>query len=127
MFDILYYLEPERIERSVWIEKGDFDNQNSIYNEICKLEKTAIRNEQSHIGMVLSIRTIRGRRTGQKKDNIENNAFIEFIMPNSANRMLKLGNTRKFYLSGKARKVYKAGTRLDYILVKKKFFNLFIF
>ena len=73
--------------------------------------------------MVLSIRIIRGRRTVQKKENIGNSAFIEFIMPNSANRMLKIGNTHKFYLSGRERKVYKAGTRLYFIVVKKKIYN----
>ena len=123
IFDVLYYLEPERIERTVWIGKGDSDNQASIYNALYNLERTVISEEESHIGMVLSIRTIRGRRTGQKKQNVGTNAFIEFIMPNSVNRMLKTGNTYKFYLSGKERKVYKAGTRLNYIVVKKKIYN----
>ena len=41
-------------------------------------------------------------------------------MPNSVNRMLKLGTSKRFILNGISRNVYKAGTRLDYIVVKKK-------
>ena len=120
VFGILYYLEPERLERSIWIDKGNNDNQNTIYREIVNLEKTVISEEDSHIGIPLTIRTIRGRKTGAKKENIENNAFVEFIMPKSVNRMLKIGNTSKFYLSGVKRNIYKAGTRIDYIIVKKR-------
>ena len=120
VFGILYYLEPERLERSIWIDKGNNDNQNTIYREIVNLEKKVINEENSHIGIPLTIRTIRGRKTGAKKENIENNAFVEFIMPKSVNRILKIGNTSKFYLSGVKRNIYKAGTRIDYIIVKKR-------
>ena len=120
IFDILYYLEPERLQRSVWIDKKGVSSLDEIYKEILKLEKDVILKDNSHIGIPLSIKTIRGRKTGQKKDSIENNAFIEFIMPNSVNRMLQLGTSKRFILNGIKRNVYKAGTRLDYIVVKKK-------
>ena len=123
IFDILYYLEPERIARTIWIDKGSNDNEYKIYSEIVNLEKTVIQKEDSHIGIPLSIKKVRGRRTGKKKENVENNAFVEFMMPNSVNRMLKLGNTSQFYLSGVKRKIYKAGTRLNYMVVKKKNFS----
>ena len=41
-------------------------------------------------------------------------------MPNSTNRMLKLGATSKFVVNGKNRKVFKAGTKPDYLVVKKR-------
>ena len=120
IFDILYYLEPERLQRSVWVDKKGVASLDAIYKEILNQEKNAILKDNSHIGIPLSIKTIRGRKTGQKKDSFENNAFIEFIMPNSVNRMLKLGTSKRFILNGISRNVYKAGTRLDYIVVKKK-------
>ena len=142
IFDILYNLEPERIERTVWINKGDNDKENDIYNEILKLEKYVNEEEPPfpttleidsekeekdlekklcYLGIPIDIKKIRGRKTGKKKENIENNAFIEFIMPNSTNRMLKIGNTNQFNLCGIKRKVFKAGTRLDYFAVKKRY------
>ena len=126
IFDILYYLEPERVERSVWIDKEGYITENDIYREILIVEKDTILFDNSHIGIPLTIKKIRGRKTGQKKDNVENNAFIEFIMPNSANRMLKLGTTKKFALGGVKTNVYKAGTRLDYLVVKKKKINPYL-
>jgi len=59
-------------------------------------------------------------KTGKKKDPQCKNIFIEFIMPNSVNRMLKLGATSKFSVNGKARKAYRAGTKPDYLVVKKR-------
>jgi len=41
-------------------------------------------------------------------------------MPNSVNRMLKIGRNNQFVLSGQKRNIYKAGTRLEYLVVKKK-------
>ena len=123
IFGILYYLEPERVERTVWIDKGSNDGEYDIYREIINLEKTVISSEGSHVGIPISIKKIRGRRTGKKKESLENNAFVEFMMPNSANRMLKIGTTNKFYLSGIKRNLYKAGTRLNYMVVKKRTFE----
>ena len=120
VFYLLYGLEPERLERTVWLEKGDNDDENEIYEAILRLEEKAISKDNSHIGIPLAIKKIRGRKTGQKKDSLENNAFVEFIMPNSVNRMLKIGKSNQFILSGQKRNIYKAGTRLDYLVVKKK-------
>jgi Ran GTPase-activating protein (RanGAP) involved in mRNA processing and transport len=120
VFYLLYGLEPERLERTVWLEKGDNDDEYEIYETILRLEEKAISKDNSHIGIPLAIKKIRGRKTGQKKDSLENNAFVEFIMPNSVNRMLKIGKSNQFILSGQKRNIYKAGTRLDYLVVKKK-------
>ena len=49
--------------------------------------------------------------------------FIEFIMPNSVNRMLKLSANSQFVINGKAKKIFKAGTKPDYLVVKKKLKN----
>ena len=115
VFYILYSLEPERLERTVWLDKGVNDTENEIYQTILGLEKNS-----DCIGIPLAIKKLRGRKTGAKKDNCENNAFVEFIMPNSVNKMLKIGKSNQFYLSGKKRNIYKAGTRLDYLVVKQK-------
>ena len=79
--------------------------------------------DYSYVGIPLSIVKIRGRKTGKKKDNAENNAFVEFIMPNSVNRMMKLGNNDNFTLSGKSRRIYKAGSRLEYLVIKKRVYE----
>ena len=147
ILDILYYLEPERIERSIWINKGNNDKQYDIYKEILKVEKNLIKDNEdnryvgikdyedysyfgievdennSYVGIPLSIVKIRGRKTGKKKDNAENNAFVEFIMPNSVNRIMKLGNNINFTLSGKSRRIYKAGSRIEYLIIKKRVYE----
>ena len=120
IFDTLYCLEPERLERTVWLDKGGDSNEHLIYQTILNLEKDTILSQNSHIGIPLSIKKIRGKKTGKKKDSLENNAFIEFIMPNSVNRMLKIGRSNQFILLGQKRNIYKAGTRLEYLVVKKK-------
>jgi hypothetical protein len=41
------------------------------------------------------------------------------MMPNSVNRMLKLSATSQFRINGKPKKIFKAGTKPDYLVVKK--------
>ena len=41
-------------------------------------------------------------------------------MPNSVNRMLKLASTSQFSINGKNKKIFKAGTKPDYLVVKKR-------
>ena len=120
IFDILYFLEPDRLERTVWIPINVNSSKNSIISEIERHENTCIKKDKSHVGIVLYIRKKRGRKTGQKKDPNDQDAFVEFIMPNSVNRMLKIGSTSSFMIDGKKRKVFKAGTKPDYLVVKKK-------
>ena len=60
--------------------KGNNDKQYDIYKEILKVEKNVIKYDEdySYVGIPLSIVKIRGRKTGKKKDNAENNAFVEY-------------------------------------------------
>ena len=44
-------------------------------------------------------------------------------MPNSVIRMLKLSATSKFNINGKSRKIFKAGTKPDFLVVKKRINN----
>ena len=120
VFDVLFYLEPERLERTVWISAGKDATPITIINEIIKAEKECIQNDNSHLGIPLFIRKKRGRKVGKKKNNFATDCFIEFIMPNSVNRMLKIASTTGFYQNGKKTKVCKAGTKPNYIIVKKK-------
>ena len=113
-------MEPDRLERSVWIPTGEDPNKNDLVNEIERCEKECIKKDKSNVGIPLYIRKKRGRKTGQKKENKCKNVFIEFIMPNSVNRMLKLAATSMFTLNGVKRKIFKAGTKPDYLVVKKK-------
>jgi len=120
IFDVCAFMIPERLERTIWIPTGEDPKKVDIYNEIEKCERECIKNEDSHVGIPLLIRKKRGRKTGAKKDSKCKNVFVEFIMPNSVNRMLKIAATSKFALGGKNRKVFKAGTKPDYLLVKKR-------
>ena len=120
LFDVCAFMDPERLERTVWIPTGDEPKKNEIFNEIENSERNCIKKENSHVGIPLFIRKKRGRKEGRKKDNICKNAFIEFMYPNSVNRMLKLAATSQFKIKGIARKVFKAGTKPDYLLVKKR-------
>ena len=120
IFDVCAFMIPERLERTIWIPTGEDPKKVDIYNEIEKCERECIKNEDSHVGIPLLIRKKRGRKTGAKKDSKCKNVFVEFIMPNSVNRMLKIAATSKFALGGKNRKIFKAGTKPDYLLVKKR-------
>ena len=120
LFEVLTYMEPDRLERSVWIPTGEEAKRIDLLDEIERCEKQCIKDENSHVGIPLFIRKKRGRKTGQKKENVCRNIFIEFIMPNSVNRMLKLAATSKFSINRKNRKVFKAGTKPDYLVVKKR-------
>ena len=119
LFDILYYMEPEKLERTVWIPTGFEVNRADVFNEIQKREKECIETEKSHVGIPLFIRKKRGRKIGEKKEKDCKDVFVEFIMPNSSNRMLKLAATSKFSLNGKKIKIFKAGTKPEYIPIKK--------
>ena len=120
LFDVCAFMDPERLERTVWIPTGDEPKKNEIFNEIENSERNCIKKENSHVGIPLFIRKKRGRKEGRKKDNCCKNVFIEFMYPNSVNRMLKLAATSQFKIKGIAKKVFKAGTKPDYLLVKKR-------
>ena len=125
----MYFLDPERIQRTIWLEKDSNINELDIFEKIYKLEKDLVAEqtaadakidpkEISYVGIPLSIVKIRGRKTGKNKENLENNAFVEFICPNSVNRIMSKANSLN--LHGTKSKVFKAGTRLNYFLVKPR-------
>jgi len=129
ILDVLYYLEPERIQRTIWLEKNSTISILDIFEKIYKLEKDLIseqtesevkvkEEEVSYVGIPLSIVKIRGRKTGKKKENSENNAFVEFICPNSVNRIMSKSGSLNF--NGQKSKIFKAGTRLKYFVVKPR-------
>ena len=120
IFDVLAYMTPERLERTIWIPHGEEPVKDEFLAEIERCDKSTFNEENSHVGIPLFMRKKRGRKTGKKKDAQCKNIFIEFIMPNSVNRMLKLAAISKFNIRGKAKKIFKAGTKPDYLVVKKK-------
>ncbi len=124
VFNIIYFLEPERLNRTIWctVAKGK-PNSKMIYDEIKKLEKKSVLEDETYVGIPLFIRKKRGRKTGKKKEKEAYDNFIEFILPNSVNKLQKLSLTKGFFICGKKAKFFKAGTKPDFFLVKKKVFN----
>ena len=120
IFDVLGYMSQEKLDRTIWIPNSEEPVKSDFMNEIERCENECIKEEKSHVGIPLFMRKKRGRKTGKKKEAVCKNIFIEFIMPNSVNRMLKLAATSKFTINGKLKKIFKAGTKPDYLVVKKK-------
>lgn len=120
IFDILYFLEEERLERTVYIPCEVKISGFILKNQIESYERECVKKEKSHVGIPLYMRTVRGRKAGMKKDGKSNDIFIEFMVPNSTNRMLRIVQTSNLILGGKKRKVFKAGTKPDYLVVKKR-------
>ena len=120
IFDVLAYMTKDKLERTVWIPIGSEPNKEQIMEKIEECDRDCFIYDNSRLGIPLLMRKKRGRKTGKKKDANCKNIFIEFIMPNSVNRMLKLSATSKFVINGKAKKIYRAGTKPDYLVVKKR-------
>jgi ubiquitin-protein ligase/Ran GTPase-activating protein (RanGAP) involved in mRNA processing and transport len=121
LFETLYFLTPERLERTVWVSPINYgESKKAIYNGVLEAEALTIEKDKSHVGVPLFLSQKRGRKLGQKKTSATVDAFIEFIHPNSANRLLKIAATNGFYVSGKKMRVYKAGTKPERLLVKQK-------
>jgi len=127
IFDVLAFMKPDKLERTVWVKNDEEPDKSAFLAEIERCDKECFREEQSHVGIPLFMRKKRGRKTGKKKNKDCKNMFIEFIMPNSVNRMLKLSSTSQFFINSKAKKIFKAGTKPDYLVVKKKVKNNQIF
>ena len=120
IFDVVAHLSKDKLDRTVWIQNKEIPIKSDFLKEIERLEAQSINEEESHLGIPLFMRKKRGRKTGKKKDKECKNIFIEFVMPNSVNRMLKLSATSQFRIKGKPKKIIKAGTKPDYLLVKKR-------
>jgi len=120
IFDVVAFMSQDKLERTIWIPNGEEPVKSVFMNEIERCEKICVKDENSHVGIPLFMRKKRGRKTGKKKDKDCKNIFIEFIMPNSVNRMLKLASTSQFSINGKNKKIFKAGTKPDYLVVKKR-------
>ena len=120
IFDVVAFMSQDKLERTIWIPNGEEPAKSVFMNEIERCEKICVKDENSHVGIPLFMRKKRGRKTGKKKDKDCKNIFIEFIMPNSVNRMLKLASTSQFSINGKNKKIFKAGTKPDYLVVKKR-------
>ena len=117
------FTKQEKLERTVWVPNGEEPDKSAFLTEIERCDKQCFMEEGSHVGVPLFMRKKRGRKTGKKKEKACKNMFIEFIMPNSVNRMLKLSANSQFVINGKAKKIFKAGTKPDYLVVKKKLRN----
>ena len=126
IFDVLAFMKPDKLDRTVWIANNEEPDKNAIMMEIERCDKDCTIAERSHVGIPLFMRKKRGRKTGRKKQKACKNMFVEFIMPNSVNRMLKLSATSQFRINGKPKKIFKAGTKPDYLVVKKRVKNNYL-
>lgn len=125
IFNILYHIDPEKIERTVWISPLSYNiTKNTLLQTISDYEKQLLKKDKSYLGIVKNISIKRGRKTGEKKNCNNSIAFIEFVSPNSCNLLLKLAaSTEGFSVSGKRMRIYKAGTKTDFIFVKSAKFG----
>ena len=126
IFDVLAFMKPDKLDRTVWIANNEEPDKNAVMMEIERCEKDCTIDESSHVGIPLFMRKKRGRKTGRKKQKACKNMFVEFMMPNSVNRMLKLSATSQFRINGKPKKIFKAGTKPDYLVVKKRVKNNYL-
>jgi len=121
IFETLHFLQPEKIERTVWISPLAYtETQRNILNTINEADRKTVQEDESRLGIPLFISLKRGRMLGEKKTNTTLDAFVEFIHPNSANRFLKIASVKGFFVSGKKMRVYKAGTKPERLLLKKR-------
>ena len=123
VFDIMYFLQSERMNRTIWCSCGGKSTAKMIIDEMKRLESKNVAIDKSYIGIPLFIRKKRGRKTGKKKEKEATDAFIEFIMPNSVNRLQKVATTDGFMVNRKRAKFFRAGTKPDFFLVKKKIYT----
>jgi len=121
IFEILHYLSQERLERTVWISPLTYGTlKKTIVDCLKQSEDSSFLDDNSYLGIPLAIRIFRPKKLGEKKENNTCDAFVEFIHPNSANRMLKIAATYGFNVGGKKMRVYKAGTRPERLMIRKK-------
>jgi hypothetical protein len=123
LFSLCYNNSQERLDRCAWISAFSSTlSKKDIVNAIQSAEYDIIINENSHLGIPLDIKIFRGRNMpeGKKRGMGELQAFVEFIDPNSVNRLLKLASTTGFLLSGQKMKAFKAGSKPDLLLNKKR-------
>lgn len=125
IFSINYLNNPERLERCVWITTvNEYASKVSILEAFDSWEAKLIEQENSHMGVILDLKLFKGRRviSPSTKGVVEGNRlFVEFVDPNSVNRLLKIASTEGFFISNSRLKVFRAGTRKEVVLPKKKF------
>jgi len=126
IFNICYYNSPERLERCAWIPsiKKEITKQQLFY-AIKEEEETVILEDNSHIGIILDIKIMRGRNVPNPRKKIkgEYQAIIEFIHPNSINRLLKIVSSRGIF---GFEKIYKIGSKPEKFLTEKNKINKII-
>jgi hypothetical protein len=127
IFKICYFNNPERLERCAWIS--------TVNNNVSKIkileafeiwDHKLLKEENTHMGIVLDLKFFKGRRfiTNNTKGVVEGNRiFVEFVDPNSVNRLLKIASTSGFLIDNVRVKCFKAGTKKEVIVPKKKFKN----
>jgi ubiquitin-protein ligase/Ran GTPase-activating protein (RanGAP) involved in mRNA processing and transport len=123
LFNICYYNSPERLDRCVWISSfSGYISKRDIDIAIKEAENKIIINDGSYLGFPIDIKIFRGRTLPNNKQKKigDHQAFVEFIDPNSVNRLLKLASTSGFILTAKKMKVYKAGSKPGLLLPKKR-------
>ena len=121
IFEIVYWTEPERLERTVWLSPLSFGTAPAlIIGQIKAKEFELVKRENCHVGIPMFLSIKRGRKWGEKKTNNLVDCFVEFIMPNSTNRLLKIASSEGFHVNGKKVRVFKSGTKPERLFLKRK-------
>jgi Ran GTPase-activating protein (RanGAP) involved in mRNA processing and transport len=117
LFEVNYFLNPERLERTIWMSPlpATIDKK-TIYKSLMSKEKG-----DNFIGIPYSILIRKGtsHKTDKKAEKTVD-AFVEFLLPSSVYKLLKIASTEGVYIDKKKIKVYKSGTKPERIVMKKR-------
>lgn len=109
MFEKLKYLEPERLERTIWIHPVTGFNAQQLKNFF----------ENTHkCGVVVSVRIRRGKKYPNRTKTENLFAMVEFADATSVTHALHTASRKWTILNGIKFRVYKAGTG-TFIFLKK--------
>lgn len=109
IFEKLKYLEPERLERTIWIHPVANFNAQQIKGFF----------ETTHkCGVVVSVRIRRGKKYPNRTQSENLFAMVEFADPTSVTHALHLASKKWTVLNGTKFRVYRAGTG-TFIFMKK--------
>jgi hypothetical protein len=124
IFIICHYNNPDRLERCAWISTVNINiSKIKVLEAIENCERALLSQENTHMGVVLDIKFFKGRRfiTKNTKGVVEGNRiFVEFVDPNSVNRLLKIASTTGFCVDSTRLKCFKAGNKKEVVIPKKK-------
>jgi hypothetical protein len=123
IFEICFFNSPERLERCAWITCVNFNTTKlQILSTFENMEKKLVRNEATHLGVILDMKFFQGKRYIDRSSKTKQGyrIFLEFVDPNSVNRLLKIVSQEGFVIGSEKVKIFKAGMKKEVVIPKKK-------